>query len=90
MVREMVPEEGRLLEADLKEGWAPLCEFLEVDVPGDEMERANDSATAAEGIMRRVVVFWWLGWGFGGLCGASASLICKSFKGVDELLCYVS
>ena len=44
-VRFLVPKE-RLLEMDIKEGWEPLCKFLEVPVPKDKpfpkvMDRAE-------------------------------------------------
>jgi Sulfotransferase domain len=35
----------RLLVFDVKEGWAPLCRFLEVPIPDEPFPRLNDSAT---------------------------------------------
>ena len=35
----------RLLVWHVGEGWAPLCEFLEVDVPDEPLPHANDRAT---------------------------------------------
>jgi hypothetical protein len=40
-VQERVPEE-RLLVMDVREGWAPLCRFLEVPVPDGPFPRLND------------------------------------------------
>ena len=40
-VKSAVPPE-RLLVWDVKEGWEPLCEFLEVDVPDGPLPHAND------------------------------------------------
>src|ERR1700677_1260105 len=40
-VKRAVPAE-RLLVWDVKEGWGPLCEFLEVDVPETPLPHAND------------------------------------------------
>jgi len=34
----------RLLVFDVRQGWAPLCEFLGVDVPAEPFPRVNDSA----------------------------------------------
>lgn len=34
---------GRLLVFDVCEGWAPLCEFLEVDVPEEPFPRRNNT-----------------------------------------------
>lgn len=43
-VRSLVPSE-RLLEYNVKEGWDPLCKFLEVPHPGIEFPRGNDAVT---------------------------------------------
>jgi Sulfotransferase domain len=36
---------ARLLVFDVREGWAPLCRFLDVPVPGEPFPRLNDTAT---------------------------------------------
>lgn len=36
---------ARLLVFDVREGWAPLCRFLEVPVPDEPFPRLNDTAT---------------------------------------------
>ncbi len=41
-VRRRVPT-GRLLVYDVKEGWAPLCEFLGVEVPDKPFPHLNDT-----------------------------------------------
>lgn len=41
-VRELVPN-GQLLEYNVKEGWEPLCTFLEVDVPEAPFPMLNES-----------------------------------------------
>ncbi|MEW9550771.1 sulfotransferase family protein [Nonomuraea sp. NPDC050783] len=44
-VREGLPPE-RLLVFDVREGWEPLCRFLEVDVPeGERFPHLNDAAS---------------------------------------------
>lgn len=43
-VKATVPPE-RLLVWNVTEGWEPLCEFLEVPVPGEPMPHANDRET---------------------------------------------
>jgi Sulfotransferase domain len=43
-VREAIPAE-RLLVWKVQEGWEPLCEFLEVPVPGEPLPHANDTDT---------------------------------------------
>jgi hypothetical protein len=43
-VRRVVPAE-RLLEWQVSEGWEPLCEFLEVDVPQEPLPHVNDRET---------------------------------------------
>ncbi len=41
----MVPKE-KLLVMDLKEGWEPLCKFLDCPTPEEPLPRANDAAAA--------------------------------------------
>jgi Sulfotransferase domain len=43
-VKADVPAD-RLLVWEVGEGWEPLCEFLEVDVPDEPLPHANDRAT---------------------------------------------
>lgn len=38
-------EPARLLVFDVREGWAPLCRFLEVPVPDEPFPRLNDTAS---------------------------------------------
>ncbi|MCJ1452087.1 hypothetical protein MMC28_002428 [Mycoblastus sanguinarius] len=40
-VRAVVPKE-RLLEWEVRDGWNPLCQFLEVDEPKEEFPNLND------------------------------------------------
>ncbi|KAF9893403.1 hypothetical protein FE257_011835 [Aspergillus nanangensis] len=42
-VRKVVPPE-RLLEFQVKDGWEPLCQFLDISVPDAPFPSANDSA----------------------------------------------
>ena len=60
-VKATVPAE-RLLVWNPAEGWEPLCEFLEVEVPPEPLPRLNDSASFREGIIGSamdVVGEWW-------------------------------
>ncbi len=43
-VRDTI-DPARLLVFDVREGWAPLCRFLEVAVPSDPFPRLNDTAS---------------------------------------------
>lgn len=43
-VREIVPSH-RLLQFSIKEGWQPLCDFLEKPVPNEPFPRVNDRAS---------------------------------------------
>ena len=43
-VRDTI-DPGRLLTFDVREGWAPLCRFLEVPIPDEPFPRLNDTAT---------------------------------------------
>jgi len=60
-VRRDVPD-GRLLVWEPRDGWEPLCEFLEVEVPGEPLPNVNDAAAFKEGIIGgalSVVNKWW-------------------------------
>ncbi|RYP73164.1 hypothetical protein DL771_003800 [Monosporascus sp. 5C6A] len=59
-VRSIVPKE-KLLEMELGDGWAPLCEFLGVPVPDEPFPRANDAdaaATYAKNVFKRLAQVW--------------------------------
>jgi hypothetical protein len=51
-VRRVVPAD-RLLEFEVSQGWAPLCDFLGVPVPDVPFPRANDSASFRARIAQR-------------------------------------
>jgi len=58
--RTVAPE--RLLVWDPCDGWEPLCEFLVVEVPAEELPRLNDTLSFREGIIGGalgVVNEWW-------------------------------
>jgi Sulfotransferase domain len=60
-VQEVVPSE-RLLVWDPKDGIAPLCDFLEVEIPAEELPRLNDTKAFREGIIGGAldsVSEWW-------------------------------
>ncbi len=41
-VRDLVPK-GQLLEYNVQEGWGPLCDFLNVDVPNRPFPKLNEA-----------------------------------------------
>lgn len=55
-VRAAVPP-GRLLDLDLREGWAPLCEFLELPVPDVSFPRSNRREVHLARVKRRQSTF---------------------------------
>ena len=60
-VKDTVPAE-RLLVWNPSEGWEPLCEFLDLDVPPEPLPRLNDTTSFREGIIGGaldVVNEWW-------------------------------
>jgi Sulfotransferase domain len=60
-VKASVPAE-RLLVWDPSEGWEPLCEFLDVEVPSEPLPHLNDKQSFREGITGGslgVVNEWW-------------------------------
>jgi hypothetical protein len=74
MVQEMVPPE-KLLIMDLKEGWAPLCKFLDLPIPDEPLPKANDAnaaADAADDIALRIFQIWSMGIGVAAIASFSA------------------
>jgi hypothetical protein len=60
-VERTVPAE-RLLAWNPAEGWGPLCEFLDVDVPDQPVPRTNDTNAFKEGVLGgslEIVNEWW-------------------------------
>jgi len=60
-VIETVPSE-RLLIWNPVEGWGPLCDFLEVETPGEPLPHLNDTAAFREGLIGGaldIVNDWW-------------------------------
>ncbi|KAI7233533.1 hypothetical protein KC343_g3415 [Hortaea werneckii] len=43
MIKALIPE-SQLLIFDVRQGWEPLCEFLDVPVPGEPFPNTNDAA----------------------------------------------
>jgi Sulfotransferase domain len=59
---EATVAEERLLVWNPAEGWEPLCEFLEVEIPPEPLPRLNDTLSFREGIIGGalgVVNDWW-------------------------------
>lgn len=56
MVRGLVPEH-RLLEWSVEDGWGPLCEFLDKDVPKEVFPRTND-AVGFKGREKQAMQLW--------------------------------
>jgi len=50
-VRDTI-DPARLLVFDVKEGWAPLCRFLQVPIPDEPFPRLNDTASTQAIIQR--------------------------------------
>jgi hypothetical protein len=50
-VRDTI-DPARLLVFDVREGWAPLCRFLEVPIPEEPFPRLNDTASTQAIIQR--------------------------------------
>ena len=53
-VKNYVPA-NKLLVFDVREGWEPLCKFLDVEVPGEQLPHTNkkeDFATMVSELMR--------------------------------------
>jgi hypothetical protein len=68
-VKESVPAE-RLLVYDVRQGWEPLCQFLDVPVPvGKPFPRLNDTATMQRGMWLGLVALVGILLGLLGLVG---------------------
>jgi hypothetical protein len=60
-VRAAIPPE-RLLVWDVREGWEPLCAFLEVDVPSEPIPHLNDGKIFEDRIVEMALASvgtWW-------------------------------
>lgn len=53
-VKATIPAE-RLLVFEVKQGWEPLCEFLEVPVPEEDFPRVNDAEDFAKHARERIL-----------------------------------
>lgn len=62
IVKEIVPRD-RLLVLDLKEGWEPLCKFLDKPVPNQPFPRTNDAEVSDKIALRMFAKLglMWLG-----------------------------
>jgi hypothetical protein len=54
-VKAAIPAE-RLLVWDVKQGWEPLCEFLELPVPDDPFPNVNDSAEFVDRVVDAAIL----------------------------------
>ena len=77
-VKEWVPKD-RLLEYNVKEGWEPLCNFLEVPIPEEPFPRLNDAKQIRITIVRAQLMgaFFWFA-GIGAITGATWVAIAPS------------
>lgn len=65
----------------LKDGWEPLCKFLDLPVPDEPLPRANDSQAAekfAKSVFFRLIQIWI---GIFGFCGLLLYVM-FTFKGL--------
>jgi hypothetical protein len=56
-VKRVVPAE-RLLVFEAKQGWEPLCKFLDVPVPSEPFPRVNDTAEFKRRVTVGTVISW--------------------------------
>ena len=61
-VKKTVPKE-RLLIFNVKEGWEPLCTFLDVPIPDQPFPRTNDTAQMNSNMLKGKIeaIFWFVG-----------------------------
>jgi len=60
-VRQVTPP-AKFHMMELRDGWRPLCEMLNLDVPDEPFPRAND-AEAVEGLAGQILVEAGSRWG---------------------------
>merc|ERR1719245_296105 len=58
-VKKHVPED-KLLVFEVKQGWKPLCDFLEVPVPDSVFPRINDTEAMQEAGRNILVASWFM------------------------------
>jgi len=78
-IKATIPEE-QLLIFNVKEGWEPLCKFLDVPIPDVPFPRTNDRAQ----MQKMAKVKWWIMHGMTTLVVAAFSFI--SFTVVNKLM----
>ena len=61
-VKGVVPEE-KLLIFDVRQGWQPLCQFLDVPVPNHDFPNTNDSKMMKKRFKQRKII------GYAIVCG---------------------
>ncbi|RBR25454.1 uncharacterized protein FIESC28_01692 [Fusarium coffeatum] len=73
LVRRIVPA-NKMLEFRIEEGWAPLCKFLEKDIPNEKFPRVDES----KDFVLRHKMMWWIAFakmvGKGSLTSAVAGI----------------
>ena len=60
-VKKTVPKK-RLLVFDVKEGWKPLCDFLNVPIPDQPFPKTNESPQMMSRILKAKIeaTFWFI------------------------------
>ena len=61
-VKNIVPP-NRLLVFEVKEGWEPLCKFLDLSVPEGPFPRVNDTQTMLRNFKKLRIVSYVTMWG---------------------------
>ena len=69
-VKSHVPAD-RLLIHEAKQGWKPLCEFLNVPIPDRPYPRVNDTETRRKGMQRLKVISYALFFGIPAVVGVA-------------------
>jgi len=83
-VRSIVPKD-QLLEFNVKEGWAPLCKFLDVPVPDMPFPRTNESSMLNRNITNSIRLGLAAWAGYAGMLGALLYLFVFSDVGKRSL-----
>ena len=83
-VKKLVPHE-KLLVYDVREGWEPLCKFLEVEVPKEAFPNLNDAESMAA-IYTGMMMFGLAAWAVYGAGAAGLAYLAFSPESARGLL----
>ena len=80
-VKDTVPKD-RLLVFEVKEGWEPLCKFLNVPEPNEPFPRVNDTPSMLRNFKKVRIMSYTVIWGIPILVGMMAIVVILKTVGI--------